>query len=243
MANERPDPMTPTGAPPAEPRRALLLGATGLTGGHLLRLLLSPESGYRQVIAPARRPLDSSDPRLTTVALDLADPAALAPYVAVDDVFCCLGTTIKKAGSQAAFRHVDHDLPLAAARAARAAGAQRYLLVSAVGADAKSRIFYNRVKGELEDALSALGFPGGVDIARPSLLLGDRGESRPAERAASFLMSAAAPLFRGGLRRYQAIPAASVAAALYHAARRPPAPGRRVYEGEPLFTLAEGHNP
>jgi uncharacterized protein YbjT (DUF2867 family) len=129
---------------------------------------------------------------------------------AVDAVFCALGTTIKTAGSQEAFRLVDHELPIRAARLALAHGARQYLLVTALGANAKSRVFYNRVKGEVERDLSTLGYPS-VTIARPSLLLGPREEHRPGEQWAkrlAFLMAG----------KYKAIEAGKVARALVHAA-------------------------
>ena len=109
-----------------------------------------------------------------------------ANLFAVDTIFCALGTTIKVAGSQGRFRHVDHDLPLLAARLGREHGAQHYLLVSAMGANAKSRIFYNRVKGETENDIRALNYPR-LSIARPALLLGDRTEYRRGERIAAKL--------------------------------------------------------
>lgn len=184
-----------------------------------------------------RRPLGISDPRLTEVVADLARPETYQAAVGADHVFCCLGTTIKKAGSQAAFRVVDLEYPLSVARAAAAGGAGEYLIVTAVGADPDSAIFYNRIKGEVEQALRALSFPRGVKIFRPSMLLGDRGEPRPLERAAAALMKATAPLFGGGLARYRAIDAAQVARAMWRAARTEPAE-TRVYEGQELFALA-----
>jgi uncharacterized protein YbjT (DUF2867 family) len=137
-----------------------------------------------------------------------------------DDLYCCLGTTIKAAGSQAAFRRVDHDYVLALARRAVAAGTARLFLVSALGADARSRVFYSRVKGEAEDAVAALPFRA-VHIVRPSLLLGRRQESRPAERVGQWLGRLAAPLFIGPLAPYRAIEAADVAAALVACAASP----------------------
>lgn len=217
-------------------RRALLYGATGLVGRELLLLLLnSPE--VDAVIAPVRRPLSLAHQKLAAPLVEFDDPAALAALPPADDVFCCLGTTIRKAGSQAAFRTVDHDYPLAAARAARAAGAKQFLVVTAVGADAKSGVFYSRVKGELEQALAGLAFPGGVKVFHPSLLMGDRAERRPAEAIAMGLMSATAGLFVGPLKKYRAIEGAGVARGLLRAALHEPE-GNAVYEGESLFALA-----
>lgn len=150
-------------------RTALVAGATGLVGRELLQGLLADDT-VAAVHALVRRPLALRHPRLTT---HLVDFAALPALPAVDEAYLALGTTIKVAGSQPAFRAVDLDANLAVARAARAAGAVRLGVVSAMGASARSRIFYNRVKGELEEAVAGLGFTG-IVIARPSFLLGDR---------------------------------------------------------------------
>ena len=216
--------------------RALLYGATGLVGRELLLLLLA-SAEVEAVVAPVRRPLPLAHQKLTAPVVDFDDDASLAALPAADDVFCCLGTTIKKAGSQAAFRKVDHDYPLAAARAAHAAGAKQFLIVTAVGADPKSGVFYNRVKGDLEQALAGLVFPGGVKRFHPSLLIGDRADRRPAESVAMGVMTATAGLFVGRLQKYRAIEGAAVARALLRAALQEPA-GNAVYEGERLFAIS-----
>jgi len=132
-------------------------------------------------------------------------------------VYCCLGTTIKKAGSQDAFRRVDHDYVVALAQAAKQAGARRFLLVSALGANPRSHIFYNRVKGEVERDVSAVAFAA-VHIFRPSLLLGERAESRPLERLGTLAFGVLAPLLVGPLRPYRPIAAEAVAQAMVRAA-------------------------
>ena len=157
-------------------RTALLAGASGLVGGHLLQRLLA-DPRYRQVIAVSRKALGIEHPKLRSLITDF-DPieAAIAGLgETVDDAFCALGTTIKTAGSRAAFRRVDFGYVVAFARAARAAGARHFMLVSAIGASARSRIFYLRVKGETEEAVAALGYPA-LHIFRPGLLLGQRAE-------------------------------------------------------------------
>lgn len=174
-------------------RTALIAGASGLVGGHLLDLLLEA-TDVAWVISLGRRALDRSDARLEQRTVDFAALDAVE-LPAVTEAHCCLGTTIARAGSQEAFRAVDHDAVVAFARAAKRAGAQRFLVVTALGADPRSRVFYNRVKGEAEEALKALGFPSLV-ILRPSLLLGDRAESRPGERAAIVASRIFAPLLR-----------------------------------------------
>ena len=207
-----------------------------MVGGHLLQLLLD-DPDYAFVTVLTRRSLGRSDPRLVEHVVDFDRPETYRPHAGADDVFRCLGTTIKKAGSREAFRNVDFAYPVAVAGAAAEAGARQLLVVTAVGADPSSRVFYNRVKGEVEEALRALPFPAGVKIFRPSVLLGERGESRPAERVGAALMSFAAPLFIGGLTAYRPIAGAQVARAMWAAAKREPA-GTQVYEGESLSALA-----
>ncbi len=222
---------------PVPLRSAVVLGATGLVGGHLLRLLAT-DPACERVVAIGRRPSGVTAKSVTDVIADLGEPASYRAHLDVDCVFCALGTTIKVAGSEDAFRRVDHDYPLTAAREAALVGARRYAIVTAVGADATSRVFYNRVKGELEDALRELRFPRGLRILHPSLLLGDRAESRPAERVGAALMRATRPLFAGGLMKYRAIEASLVARAMGTAARSD-GDGVVVYEGASLFAAAQ----
>ncbi len=221
------------------PRSLVLLGASGLVGGNVLRrAILDP--GYSRVTVLTRRPLALEGEKVREVVVDFDRTDSFREHLLADDVFCCLGTTIQKAGSEAAFRRVDFEVPLAVAREARAAGATQFLVVTAVGADSRSRVFYSRVKGEVEAALGALDFPHGLKVFRPSIIVGQRSERRPAERAVMALMRATRPLFLGGLARYRAIDADAVAAAMLAAARLDPGPGTKIYEGEALFTLAAG---
>lgn len=155
--------------PALPPRTALVAGATGLVGREILQGLLADE-GVATVHVLARRAPDLRHPKLV---VHLVDFTRLPALPALDEAYLALGTTIKVAGSQPAFRAVDLDANLAVARAARAAGATRLGVVSAMGSDSQSAIFYNRVKGELEKAVDGLGYEG-VVIARPSFLLGDR---------------------------------------------------------------------
>jgi len=218
----------------------LLLGSTGLVGAAFARLAVA-SGRYGAVRALVRRPSAPTPEGLEEHLVDLEDllesSSPLAPHFAVDHVFCCLGTTIKTAGTKERFRRVDHDYPLAAAKLALAAGARRFVVVTAVGADAASAIFYNRVKGELETALRELTFPEGVIVLHPSLLLGDRRERRAGELIASVFMRATRPLFAGPLERYRAIRADEVARAMLNAALEPNV-GTRVLEGRDLFRLA-----
>ena len=207
------------------PQRILLAGATGLTGEHLLDRLLN-EPTVARVLAPSRRPL-AAHPHLENPVGELA---ALLPQLSgnVDIAFCCLGTTLKQAGSEAAFRAVDHDLVLAFAARARALGARHLLVISALGADAHSAVFYNRVKGELEAALQAQDWPQ-LTIVRPSLLLGARREFRLGERLL-------APLARWIPGKYRGIKACTLAHALWRLALEEQ-DGTRIIESDQLRRL------
>ncbi|MBH2034069.1 MAG: oxidoreductase [Pseudomonadales bacterium] len=207
------------------PQRILLAGATGLTGEHLLDRLLN-EPTVARVLAPSRRPL-AAHPHLENPVGELA---VLLPHLSgnVDIAFCCLGTTIKQAGSEAAFRAVDHDLVLAFAERARALGARHLLVISALGADAHSAVFYNRVKGELEAALQAQDWPQ-LTIVRPSLLLGARREFRLGERLL-------APLARWIPGKYRGIKACTLAHALWRLALEEQ-DGTRIIESDQLRRL------
>ncbi|MEK7857517.1 MAG: oxidoreductase [Elusimicrobiota bacterium] len=196
-------------------RKALITGASGLVGGHALGLLLA-DPGCSQVASLGRRTLELKDPKLRQAVVDF-DKLELAGPFDCDEAFCCLGTTIRKAGSQEAFRKIDFEATLAFARLAKRSGATRFYLVSSTGADARSRVFYSRVKGEIEAALHAVGFDTLV-ILRPSLLLGERSESRPLERFASAILPRLSFLFQGPLRSYRPIKAEVVARAMVHAA-------------------------
>ena len=219
---------TESAAPPAT---ALLLGATGLVGGHVLDLLLA-DPAYRRVTVLTRRPLARMDSKLDQRTADFDRLRDHEISFAVDDVFCCLGTTIAQAGSQEAFRRVDHDYVVEAARLTSEHGARRFCLVSAAGANAKSRIFYNRVKGEAEDAVRALPLEGAV-ILRPSLLLGERTGHRAGESVAQRVMPALHWMMVGRLRRYRAIHASTVARAMVRLAKERPR-GVRVVESDEI---------
>jgi uncharacterized protein YbjT (DUF2867 family) len=195
-------------------KHALLVGASGLVGGRCLARLLD-HSAYGRVTVLSRRPLALSHAKLRVELVNFDGLQSLGERC--DDIFCCLGTTIRKAGSQEDFRRVDHDYPLALARLGKTAGAQQFLLVSALGADAQSAVFYSRVKGETERDIAAIGLPK-VIFLRPSILLGERREHRPGERVGIFVGQLIAPLFVGPLRKYRPIRADDVAAAMLYAA-------------------------
>lgn len=197
-------------APTGASRRALLAGATGLVGREILTGLLADPSAS-EVHTLGRRPLGLQHAKLTHHVVDFTALPSLPP---IDEVYLALGSTIKVAGSQQAFRAVDYDANLAVARAAKEAGARRAGLVSAMGADPGSAIFYNRVKGELEKALEALGFEGLV-IVRPSVLVGDRAALGQPERSGEKLALRVSTLLRPLVpRNYRSIAAGDVAAAV-----------------------------
>ena len=209
------------------PQHILLAGATGLTGEHLLDRLLN-EPTITRVLAPSRRPL-AKHPHLEN---PVGDPSVFLPELKgrVDIAFCCLGTTIKLAGSQEAFRAVDHDMVVAFAKRAREMGARHLIVLSAIGADPKSSVFYNRVKGEMEQSLRAQEWPQ-LTIARPSLLIGERTEPRLTEQLA-------APLSRLIPGKYHGIEACQLARALWRLALEEQN-GVRVVESDELRKLGK----
>lgn len=201
----------------AQGKIALLAGASGLTGGFTLEALLgAPE--ISRVIAVSRRPLGREHSRLANRIVQFDRLEAQLKGVICDVALCCLGTTIRQAGSQERFRAVDVDSVLAFARTARAANAQRLVVMSSVGADPGARNFYLRTKGEMEQGLEAVGFES-LDILQPSVLRGWRGEMRPLELAACALMPLLNPLLGGKYRQYRGISPRTVAAAMLGATR------------------------
>lgn len=216
---------------PSNARTAAVVGATGLVGGYLVERLLA-DSRRTLVRVIGRRPLALTHGRLEQLGADLLSDGDWTAMLAVDDVFCCLGTTIKKAGSQAAFRAVDHGAVLRVAEAARARGAEQFLVVSSLGASPASRVFYNRVKGEMERDLAGLGFAS-CSVLRPSLLLGPRREPRLGERLAELVMRPLGPL----LGKYRPIHAAVVAEAMVRLAAGA-RPGFTVYESDRIAEVA-----
>lgn len=208
-------------------RKAIVAGATGLVGQELVQLLLQ-DHDYEEVTMLVRRPVELTHPKLQVNVIDFDRLKEADIPMEGADVYCTLGTTIKKAGTQEAFRKVDYTYPLVLGQMAESRGAKRFMIVTATGANASSRIFYSRVKGEIEEALKELGL-GELHIFRPSLLLGDRGEFRAGER----LMGVFAPLFKGPLRAYGPVQARSVAAAMLRAAKEG-LPGVHVHESRDI---------
>lgn len=211
--------------PPAL-RCAAVAGATGLIGRELLPMLLASQR-YAQVQVLVRRPV-ADLPQDTRLAVQVVDVQSLPALPPLDDVFIALGTTIKVAGSQAAFRAVDFDAVVATAQAARAAGASRLGVVSALGANPSSGVFYNRVKGEMEAAVTALGFES-VVIVQPSLLVGDRARLGQPERPGEVW---GARLLRWLPRSVRPIAARTVAEALVREVAKGEPGVRRLRSGE-----------
>jgi uncharacterized protein YbjT (DUF2867 family) len=160
-------------------RTALLAGATGLIGSQLLPLLLASDR-YSRVIVIGRRPVSLTHPKLESHVINFDELASSSKLLVADDVYCCLGTTMKQAGSREAFRKVDFSYPLALAAICRELGAKQFSLVSAMGANRESRFFYNRIKAEAEDAISSVDYKS-IHIYRPSLLRGPRRNRRVGE--------------------------------------------------------------
>ena len=192
--------------------RLMLVGATGLVGGHVLQQALA-DPRVAQVVAPTRRPLPAH-PKLLNPVVDFRRLPAQADWWVVDALVCTLGTTLRQAGSQQAFYQVDHDAVLEVAYLARRHGARCMAFNSALGADAGSRVFYSRTKGETERDLQAVGFPS-LTLVRPGLIGGARSEPRPLERLAVLLTDLLQPLLP---RRWRVVPAESIAQHLLRAA-------------------------
>lgn len=228
--------MPPTGfAIPPRRRGAAVAGATGLIGRALIDALLAERSvGAVHALVRSRSPVLGALAGVQQIVVDYgAELPALPP---LDDAYCCLGTTIAAAGSQAAFRAVDHDAVITFARAARSAGATRLAVVSALGADAASSVFYNRVKGEMEAAIVRLGFDS-VVIARPSLLLGDRDALGQPTRVGERIAAALTRPFSGLIpKSVRPIDAATVARALLRALQHAE-PGAWRFESAALHEL------
>ena len=218
----------------SKPRTALIAGATGLVGAELLDLLLAdPEVAHAHSVV--RRPSGRTDQALVEQVVDFGNLAAVALEAPIDEAYCCLGTTMRAAGSREAFRRVDYELVVAFARLALRLGAASLTVISSLGADPSSRSFYLRTKGEAERELIALGLPS-LGIVRPSLLLGQRRELRIGERAGEVALRIASPLLAGSLARYRPVHARTVARAMVGLGRRGQ-PGVRVLESDELQRL------
>lgn len=198
-------------------KTALLAGASGLVGNELLHILLN-SAQYSHVKVLVRHPLEITHEKLEQVTIDFDKLDEYAQHFDVDDVFCCLGTTIKKAGSQEAFKKVDYDYPLKMAELAASQQAKNFLVITALGADSTSKVFYSRTKGQLQLRLKKTGLIA-LHIFQPSLLLGERKEFRLGEKFATILSPVFSILMRGKMKKYKPVEAKNVALAMYEVAQ------------------------
>lgn len=206
-----------------------------MIGSALLKQLLQ-HPNYKQIRSISRRPLNQSHPKLVQKVIDFDQLHEIHNFFAVDEVFCCLGTTMKKAKSKDNFRKVDYQLPIQAAKLAKEAGVKQFLIVTAMGANKQSLFFYNRVKGEVEEALHGIAFPS-IHIFRPSLLLGHRRELRLAEKIAGYIMKPLSFLMIGPLAKYQAIEATTVAYTMIQVANQQLS-GQHLYLSDQIKRIA-----
>jgi uncharacterized protein YbjT (DUF2867 family) len=221
-------------------RSALLIGGSGLVGRHVLEKILA-SSAYGRLVSVGRRRIPASHTKLEQIVTDMGEFTRSQVTGDIDDAYCCLGSTIKAAGSREAFRKIDFDTILRSARIAQDAGAKRFLLISSSGAAAKSLIFYLRVKGETEEAIQKLNFQA-TAILRPAGLSGERTTPRPAERVGTFIMNALKPLLMGPLRKYRMIAATDVAEAMVRLGLSQQL-GPRILESDAIQALADSPNP
>ena len=218
-----------------ENKTAFVIGATGLVGEETLKQLLQ-NSGYSKVIALTRKPLGFKNPKLENPVVDFDKPEQYN-NIKANDVYCAMGTTIGKAGSQAAFRKADFVIPMRVAEIAVKNGATQFILVSSLGADAKSKVFYSRTKGELEQGLTKLKFKT-LLIFRPSILLGDRKEKRTGEAIGRFAAEKLSFLFVGLLAKYKGTPVDLLAKAMIAQANGNKA-GVNIIENDQIFVIAK----
>lgn len=216
-------------------KTAILMGATGLVGSHCLGLLLQSPA-YDRVIAVSRRPVPVTHKKLVRVETLFEHLGSALEKVQADDAFCCLGSTIREAGTKAEFHKVDYGYALEFAHHALRNGARHFLLVSALGAQVRSPIFYNRVKGLLEKEVTAMAFPR-VSIFRPSLLVGERVKGRSGEAMGLRLSTLIAPFLRGPLSPLHPVNVADLAAAMLACAQSDGPEGAKVYRFDDMQAL------
>lgn len=222
------------------PIEITIVGASGLVG-HELLLLLAHIEHVSNIKAISRNPMGKLPPKVENLVFNMDFMSEHSAAMKADVFICCLGTTIKKAGSQEAFSKVDHDYVIEFGRIAEKSKAKKLIVISAMGADSESKIFYNRIKGEMEEALYDLDIPQ-IEIFRPSLILGERKEKRRGEDFAKVLSPLVNPLLVGPLKKYRAIKAEIIARAMavatfnFHE-------GRYVYESDEIQNIADSLKP
>ncbi|SFS69948.1 NAD(P)H-binding protein [Marininema halotolerans] len=215
-------------------KHAIVVGASGLIGSSLVPLLLNSPA-YHQVTLLLRRPLPIQHEKLVQRVIDFNRIEQEDIPFPAEDIFCCLGTTIRVAKTKEAFRKVDLEYPLALAQLAKEHQSKRFLIISSLGADSKSSFFYNRIKGELETGLHQLHLSS-LHILQPSLLLGERKEKRPGENFAGQWMPRLSFLLQGPLKKYRAIHAHTVAKAMYTIAQGEET-GERIYLSDEIAKI------
>lgn len=221
-------------------KTAILIGATGLIGGHCLRMLLESPY-YKKVIAVSRRSVGIKHPKLKSIETSFDHLETALQGVKADDAYCCLGTTIKQAGTKAEFHKVDHSYALGFAHRMRQNGTSHFLLVSALGARANSLVFYSRVKGLLEKDIQTLGYPR-LSIFRPSLLVGQRAEQRAGEALGLRFSAMLDPFLRGPLQRVHSVSGQDVAAAMITCAQTQSSAPVSIYRYADMQSLLHGNH-
>ncbi|WP_182648789.1 NAD(P)H-binding protein [Flavobacterium sp. SOK18b] len=215
-------------------KTALIIGSTGLIGSELLKILLE-SSDYAQVVTFVKRDTGIQHTKLKQHIIDFDKPEMYQDLIVGDDLFCTIGTTIKNAGSQEAFRKVDFTYPKQFATIALQQNIKQFLLVSSLNADAASNNFYLKTKGEIQEFLKSAPFES-VSILQPSLLLGQRNEFRFGEKVGAFFMKMFSFIFQGNLKKYQPIEGVKVAKAMYKLAKKNTA-GFNIYESDVIQEL------
>ncbi len=216
-------------------KSALLVGASGLVGEQLLSKLLNGDE-YTKVVILVRKTVGITHPKLEEKVIKFKDLSRYSGSFKVDDVFCCVGTTIKKAKTREVFKMVDVDYPLEMAKLAKENQVKKFLIISSLDADANSFVFYSRMKGLLEKQLKTTGLKS-LHIFRPSLLLGIRKESRFGEALGAFLAKGLSFAFVGPLKKYKAISATTVAESMYKIAQRDGSKGVHIYHSDEIAKL------
>jgi uncharacterized protein YbjT (DUF2867 family) len=217
-------------------KTAIVAGSTGLVGKQVVKILA--DSGeYDSVIALVRKGSNFIHDDVFTVEVDYRNLTEQSDELQGDDVFCCLGTTMKKAGSKERFYEVDHTFPLELAQVVKKNGCRQFSIITASGADTKSLIYYNRVKGQIEEALKELSFES-IHIFRPSVLLGERDEKRRGEQLLAMLTKVLNPIMVGPLRKLRAINGEVVARAMYYTNQKHE-PGIHIYESNEIQRLGQ----
>lgn len=220
-------------------KKAVVFGSTGLVGQSLVTQLLNhPE--YKEVICVNRREQNINHPKYREFINDLSDASAIAEYISGEEIFCCLGTTIKKAGSKQNFEKIDLKLPLAIGKVCEQKKVRHFLVISSIGADAKSGNFYLRTKGRMEEAVEKMNIAQKT-IVRPSVLLGSRKEVRPGEEFGKVFMKLVAPLLFGKWKKYRPIHAEDVARAMLIIANSSPS-SQVIFESNELQDITDSES-